>query len=140
MDSDQLAQSLSDKIQNAYPYPCLRTVIKMLQGASEGASWSLIFTGSNTVPKINVLAVFIDPDSGESVPVRTKAGLRNVILTSSQVIKFVPIPVPSDPAHEAVRGFAYDMPVDAVVTVHSPTNRKWSAEVTRSGSHEFYVK
>jgi hypothetical protein len=84
--------------------------------------------------KINVLAV------SETGPIRTKAALTQLIKTSTELVTFVPIPVPSNPAHEAVRGNAYEIPAATVVTVHSPTGRKWTAQVSRTNSHVFSVK
>lgn len=84
--------------------------------------------------KINVLAV---SDNG---PIRTKTALKQLILTSAELVKLVPVPVISDPAHESVRGTAYTLPAGTTVTVHSPTTRKWSAEISRTGSGVFTVK
>ena len=83
---------------------------------------------------IDVLAVT------QTGPISTKSGLKQLILTSPELVKFVPVPVLSDPAHESVRGSAYTIPAGAIVTVHSQTGRKWSAKVTRTESHEFSVK
>jgi hypothetical protein len=85
--------------------------------------------------KINVLAV-----GPTGKPVSTKSALKQLISTSADLVSFVPIPVASDPAHEAVRGLAYLIPAATSVTVHSPTNRKWSATVSRTESHVFSVK
>jgi hypothetical protein len=88
----------------------------------------------------NVIAVFVNPDSQHSTVVETKRGLKALISTSAETVKFVPIPVVSDPAHEAVRGSAVWIPAGTPVTVHSPTNRKWSATVSRTESNVFSVK
>lgn len=85
--------------------------------------------------KINVLAI-----GPTHEPITTKTALKQLISTSPDLVTFVPVPVLSDPAHEAVRGIATFIPASATVTVHSPTNRKWSAIVSRTESHEFTVK
>lgn len=83
---------------------------------------------------INVLAVV------DGTPVKTKSGLTNLIKGSADTVTLIPIDIPGSPWHEAVRGNAYGMPVGIPVTVHSPTNRKWSAEITRTEYHGFSVK
>ena len=85
-------------------------------------------------PKINGLAVAF----GKLI--NTKSTLKHLINTSAEIVKFLPADNPT-PLTEAVRtGSAHTLPSNVTVTVHSPTNRKWSATITRSESGVFSVK
>jgi len=81
--------------------------------------------------KINVLA------TGLNGPITTKSALKQLIMTSPELVRFVPV-IPSPALVSAVP--AYDAPIQGTFTVHSPTNRKWTATITRTNSHEFTVK
>ena len=81
--------------------------------------------------KINVLA------TGLNGPIPTKSALKQLIMTSPETVRFVPV-TPSPALVSAVP--ADSAPVEGTFTVHSPTNRKWVATVTRTHSHEFTVK
>lgn len=85
--------------------------------------------------KINVLAVLVT--DSESIPVRSKSGLVNLIKTSPDLVKFVPI-TPSPALAYAVP--AYNIPVEGTFVAHSPTGRKWSAQISRTESHVFSVR
>lgn len=85
--------------------------------------------------KINVLA------TGPTGLIRTKTALKQLISTSAEQVRFVPVPVLSDPAHESVRGAIQNIPAGTVVTVLSPANgRQWSAQVSQTGSGVFTVR
>lgn len=88
--------------------------------------------------KINVIASLVTESVSDVIKVKAK--LKNLLETSAEVVRFVPIDVPGTPAHEAARGIATRLPAGMTVTVLSPTNRKWLAEVTRSESNVFSVK
>jgi hypothetical protein len=81
--------------------------------------------------KINVLATF----QGE--PIRTKAALTQLINTSAELVKIVPV-TPSPSLVSAVP--AYNLPSGTTFIAHSPTNRKWSAKISRNESHGFSVR
>lgn len=86
------------------------------------------------MPKINVLAVF----NGQ--PLKTKAALKQLIETSADLVDFLPADKPT-PLTEAVRleGPTH-LPAHVTVVAHSPTKRKWTAEVSRTHSGVFTVK
>lgn len=81
--------------------------------------------------KINVLATAFGK------PIKSKSGFKDLILTSPELVKIVPI-TPSPALVSAVS--AYDVPVDGTFVAHSPTGRKWTAQFTRTESHVFRVK
>jgi hypothetical protein len=81
--------------------------------------------------KINVLAV------GPSGPISTKTALKQLISTSAELVKIVP--VTASPSLVAATS-AYALPTESVFVAHSPTGRKWSAEISRNESHVFSVK
>jgi hypothetical protein len=81
--------------------------------------------------KINVLAV------GPSGPISTKTALKQLISTSAELVKIVP--VTASPGLVSATS-AYDVPAGTVFVAHSPTGRKWSAEISRNESHVFSVK
>jgi hypothetical protein len=81
--------------------------------------------------KIDVLATF----QGE--PIRTKTALTQLISTSTELVKIVPLN-PSPGLVAATN--AYNLPAGSVFVAHSPTGRKWSAEISRNESREFRVK
>jgi len=85
--------------------------------------------------KIDVLAVLVT--DGKSIPVKSKSGLRTLIEASAENIKIVPVK-PSPGLVAAVP--AYDLPVGTVFVAHSPSGRKWSAQISRTNSHVFTVK
>ena len=89
---------------------------------------------------INVLAVQVTASDQPAKPIKTKTDLRRFLSVSADLVTFVPVPVRSNPAHEAVRGIATFIPAGQTVTVHSPTNRKWTATVSRNTDHEFTVR
>lgn len=85
--------------------------------------------------KINVLA------SLSNRVIKTKTQLKDLMSKSPDLVTFVPIPIPGNPAHEAVRGIATFIPAGTQVTVHSPTvGRQWTATVSRNENHEFTIK
>lgn len=84
--------------------------------------------------KINVLAVL------NGKPIKSKSGLKNLIFTSAELVRFVPADVPGTPLHEAVRGPADQIPTSVTVTAHNPSGRKWSAEIVRGESGTFSFK
>ena len=85
--------------------------------------------------KINVLAVLVT--DGKSVPVTTKKGLMNLISASGEAVKIIPI----EPSPGLVAATdAYRLPPGSVFVAHSPTGRKWTAEISRNESHVFSVK
>jgi hypothetical protein len=81
--------------------------------------------------KINVLATF----QGE--PIKTKTALTQLISTSAELVKIVPVQ-PSPGLVSATD--AYRLPAGSVFVAHSPTGRKWTAEISRTESHVFHVK
>jgi hypothetical protein len=81
--------------------------------------------------KINILATF----QGE--PIKTKAALTQLINTSAELVKIIPVQ-PSPALVSAVS--AYDAPAGTVFVAHSPTGRKWRAEISRNESHGFHVR
>lgn len=91
---------------------------------------------------VDVLAVFLDAPGGfpTGKPIRTKTALKNLINTSAEVVHLIPVAVPGTPLHEAVRGSAYKLPAGVTVTAHSPSGRKWSAEIGRTASGVFSVR
>lgn len=87
--------------------------------------------------KINVLAVMLSPNgSGESILIRTKKTLKDLIVTSPELVKIIPVQ-PSPGLVSATD--AYRLPPGSVFVAHSPTGRKWSAEISRNESHVFSV-
>lgn len=85
--------------------------------------------------KINVLAVLVT--DGKSVPVASKSGLKNLIVTSPEAVRMIPI----EPSPGLVSATdAYRLPPGSVFVAHSPTGRKWSAQITRDESHVLSVK
>lgn len=81
--------------------------------------------------KINVLATF----QGE--PIKTKAALTQLINTSTETVTIVPL----NPSPGLVAATdAYRLPPGTVFVAHSPTGRKWKAEISRTESHVFTVK
>lgn len=85
--------------------------------------------------KINILAVLVT--DGKSELVKSKTSLRNLILTSPELVKIVPVN-PSPGLVSATS--AYDMPVGTVFVAHNPSGRKWTAEISRTESHVISVK
>lgn len=81
--------------------------------------------------KINVLA------SGPTGPITTKTALKQLISTSAELVKITPV-TPSPSLVSTVP--AYNLPAGTVFVAHSPTGRKWSAEISRTESHVFSVK
>jgi hypothetical protein len=83
------------------------------------------------MPKINVLATF----QGE--PIKTKAALKQLIDTSTELVTIVPV----NPSPGLVAATdAYRLPAGTVFVAHSPSGRKWIAEISRNESHVFHVK
>jgi hypothetical protein len=83
------------------------------------------------VSKINVLAV------GPSGPISTKTALKQLISTSAELVKIVP--VKASPSLVAATS-AYNLPTESVFVAHSPSGRKWTAEISRTESHEFSIR
>lgn len=81
--------------------------------------------------KINVLA------TGPNGPITTKATLKQLISTSAELVKIVPL-TPSPGLVSATS--AYDLPTESVFVALSPSGRKWSAEISRTNSHVLTVK
>lgn len=86
--------------------------------------------------KINVLATAF------GAPIRTKAALKQLLSTSPEVIKFLPVDKPT-PLTERMRTFVVspfaELPKGTVIIAHSPTARNWTAELTGHGV-QFTVK
>jgi hypothetical protein len=75
--------------------------------------------------KINVLATAF----GKPIP--TKTALKKLLDTGAELVTFLPADHPT-PLTENVRtGTALHLPGNVTVIAHSPTGRKWTAEVTR---------
>ncbi len=81
--------------------------------------------------KIDVLATF------QGTPLKTKTALTQLINTSAELVKIIPLN-PSPGLVAATN--AYNLPAGSVFVAHSPTGRKWSAEISRNESREFRVK
>jgi len=87
--------------------------------------------------KIHVLPVLVT--DGKSVPVTTKKGLTNLIKTSPELVKIVPV-APSPGLVAAVP--AYDLPVGSVFVAHGQNGKRaaWSAEITRTENHVLTIR
>jgi hypothetical protein len=85
--------------------------------------------------KINVLAVLVA--DGKSIPIKSKSALKQLISTSAELVKIVP--VEASPSLVAATS-AYNLPTESVFVAHSPSGRKWTAEISRTESHEFSIR
>ena len=84
---------------------------------------------------VDVLAVLIS--DGKSVPVASKAGLKTLLYTSPELVRFVPVN-PSPALVSATPANA--IPTGTVFVAHNPAGRKWSATVGRTESNALHVK
>lgn len=87
------------------------------------------------MPKINVLATAFGK------PITTKTALKQLINTSPEVVRFLPADSPT-PLTERLRKFQISpfaqLPASVVLIAHSPTGRKWTAEITRNQIRQFH--
>lgn len=84
---------------------------------------------------VDVLAVLVT--DGKSIPVASKSGLKNLLYTSPELVRFVPVN-PSPALVSATPANA--VPFGTVFLVHNPAGRKWSATVGRTESSAIHVK
>jgi hypothetical protein len=69
-------------------------------------------------------------------PIRTKSALTQLINTSTESVTVIPL----NPSPGLVAATdAYRLPPGSVFVAHSPTGRKWTAEISRTENHVFRV-